>query len=107
MSTELSQPAPPSAPASRRPTREELLADFGQEPGSVQSLFEFCFVPAGRLNLLRELQSLFIFFATNAKLFRINIALRQKGRREFAFGANLEITDYAGQVLSQRKLGQW
>jgi len=38
-----------------RPTREQLLADFGEEYLSIQSLFQFCFVPGGRLNLLKEL----------------------------------------------------
>ncbi len=37
------------------PTRDELLADFGEEYLSIQSLFQFCFVPGGRLNLLKEL----------------------------------------------------
>lgn len=38
-----------------RPAREELLADFGGEYLSIQSLFRFCFVPSGRVNLLKEL----------------------------------------------------
>jgi hypothetical protein len=38
-----------------RPTRDELLADFGDEYLSIQSLFRFCFVPNGRLSLLKEL----------------------------------------------------
>ena len=41
--------------ASEQATREELLADFGEEYLSIQSLFRFCFVPGGRLNLLKEL----------------------------------------------------
>lgn len=41
--------------ASVRPTREQLLADFGEEYLSIQSLFQFCFVPGGRLTLLKEL----------------------------------------------------
>ncbi|MFT5286055.1 MAG: hypothetical protein ACI8TQ_002223 [Planctomycetota bacterium] len=40
---------------SLRPSREELLAEFGEGDFSVQSLFEFCFVPVGRLSLLKEL----------------------------------------------------
>ena len=36
-------------------TRAELLADFGEEYLSIQSLFQFCFVPGGRLNLLKDL----------------------------------------------------
>lgn len=40
---------------SMRPTREQLLADFGDEYLSIQSLFQFCFVPGGRLSLLKEL----------------------------------------------------
>jgi hypothetical protein len=35
--------------------RERLLADFGDEYLSIQSLFQFCFVPGGRLSLLKEL----------------------------------------------------
>ncbi len=42
-------------PSTTRPTREQLLADFGEEYLSIQSLFRFSFVPSGRLNLLREL----------------------------------------------------
>lgn len=38
-----------------RPTREQLLADFGDEYLSIQSLFQFCFVPGGRLSLMKEL----------------------------------------------------
>ena len=38
-----------------RPSREQLLADFGDEYLSIQSLFQFCFVPGGRLSLLKEL----------------------------------------------------
>jgi hypothetical protein len=38
-----------------RPSREHLLADFGDEYLSIQSLFQFCFVPGGRLSLLKEL----------------------------------------------------
>jgi hypothetical protein len=37
------------------PSQSELLADFGDEYLSIQSLFRFCFVPGGRLNLLKEL----------------------------------------------------
>src|SRR5262245_27671080 len=40
---------------SAHPNREELLADFGEEYLSIQPLFQFCFVPGGRLNLLKEL----------------------------------------------------
>lgn len=36
-------------------TRDELLEDFGGEYLSIQSLFEFCFVPTGRLAFLRDL----------------------------------------------------
>jgi hypothetical protein len=41
--------------AASRPSREQLLADFGDEYLSIQSLFQFCFVPGGRLSLLKEL----------------------------------------------------
>ena len=37
------------------PSRDELLEDFGDEYLSIQSLFHFCFVPGGRLNLLKDL----------------------------------------------------
>ncbi len=43
------------APRGTHPTREQLLADFGDEYLSIQSLFQFCFVPGGRLSLLKEL----------------------------------------------------
>ncbi|MEW6072653.1 MAG: hypothetical protein AB1726_08700 [Planctomycetota bacterium] len=42
-------------PATVHPTSAELLADFGDEYLSIQSLFNFCFVPGGRLNLLKDL----------------------------------------------------
>jgi len=38
-----------------RPSREELLRDFGEEYLSIQALFRFSFVPSGRLALLKEL----------------------------------------------------
>src|SRR5262245_4462394 len=38
-----------------RPTRAQLLEDFGEDYLSIQSLFQFCFVPGGRLSLLKEL----------------------------------------------------
>jgi hypothetical protein len=37
------------------PSRDDLLRDFGAEYQSIQSLFSFCFVPGGRLGLLKEL----------------------------------------------------
>lgn len=37
------------------PSRAELLADFGEDELSIQSLFRFCFVPGGRLSLLEDL----------------------------------------------------
>lgn len=51
-------PLPPVdlQPTRREPaTREELLADFSDEYLSIKSLFEFCFVPTGRLAFLRDL----------------------------------------------------
>lgn len=36
-------------------TREELLAEFGEEYLSIQALFHFCFVPTGRISFLRDL----------------------------------------------------
>jgi hypothetical protein len=44
-----------AAPNMARPSREQLLADFGEEYLSIQSLFNFCFVPGGRLHLLKDL----------------------------------------------------
>lgn len=44
-----------SATSMVRPSREQLLADFGEEYLSIQSLFNFCFVPGGRLHLLKDL----------------------------------------------------
>lgn len=38
-----------------RPTIEELLAAFGEEELSIQALFKFCYVPAGRLSFLKDL----------------------------------------------------
>jgi hypothetical protein len=37
------------------PSRAELVAEFGDSDLSIQSLFKFCFVPSGRLSLLKEL----------------------------------------------------
>ncbi len=39
----------------RKSTQAELLSDFGDDYLSIQSLFQFCFVPGGRLQLLKEL----------------------------------------------------
>lgn len=38
-----------------RPTIEQLLASFGEEELSIQALFKFCYVPAGRLSFLKDL----------------------------------------------------
>lgn len=38
-----------------RPSVDELLASFGEEELSIQALFKFCYVPAGRLSFLKEL----------------------------------------------------
>jgi len=38
-----------------RPTIPELLAAFGEEELSVQALFRFCYLPAGRLSFLKDL----------------------------------------------------
>jgi hypothetical protein len=46
--------APANAAFAARPSREDLLEQFGDEVLSIHSLFQFCFVPAGRLHLLRE-----------------------------------------------------
>ena len=37
------------------PSTTELIAQFGDEYLSINSLFQFCFVPGGRLSLLKEL----------------------------------------------------
>ncbi|MCZ6596917.1 MAG: hypothetical protein O7B99_04695 [Planctomycetota bacterium] len=42
-------------PRQAHPTQDQLLEDFGEEYLSIQSLFRFCFVPGGRLNLMKEL----------------------------------------------------
>ncbi|HED65865.1 MAG TPA: hypothetical protein ENJ09_09965 [Planctomycetes bacterium] len=47
MTMELGKSAP-------HPSREELLADFGDELFSIQSLFQFCYVPPGRIGHLEE-----------------------------------------------------
>lgn len=56
MSTDLASSSPTSEHSSgaSRASREELLLAFGDEYLSIQSLFQFCFVPGGRLSLLRE-----------------------------------------------------
>jgi len=36
-------------------SNDDLLARFGEDDLSIQSLFQFCFVPGGRLSLLKEL----------------------------------------------------
>ncbi len=41
--------------AGRQPTAAQLLAGFGEADFSVQSLFRFVFIPAGRLGFLKEL----------------------------------------------------
>ncbi|MEM7310823.1 MAG: hypothetical protein AAF682_29400 [Planctomycetota bacterium] len=43
------------ADVSAHPARAQLLADFGEDYLSIQSLFRFCFVPSGRLGLLKDL----------------------------------------------------
>ena len=43
-----------SPPDTDRPSRADLEKDFGEEYLSIQSLFQFCFVPGGRLNLLKD-----------------------------------------------------
>lgn len=52
MTTEL---ATAEAGRQARPSSRQLLADFGDDYLSIQSLFQFCFVPGGRLNLLKDL----------------------------------------------------
>lgn len=44
-----------STPTSERPRREDLLAAFGAADLSIPALFQFCFVPPGRLAYLAEL----------------------------------------------------
>ena len=62
MTTETRQPDPetvrstePERPTGPRPEREELLEQYGSDDLTIQSLFQFCFVPPGRLGLLKEL----------------------------------------------------
>jgi hypothetical protein len=38
-----------------RPSIPELLAAFGEEELSIQALFRFCYLPAGRLSFLKDL----------------------------------------------------
>ena len=38
-----------------RPNVQQLLAAFGEEELSIQALFRFCYLPAGRLSFLKEL----------------------------------------------------
>ena len=45
----------PATPQATLPSRAELEQDFGEDYLSIQSLFQFCFVPGGRLSLLKEL----------------------------------------------------
>ena len=42
------------APAAQT-SRAELLATFGEADLSIQSLFRFCYLPAGRISLLKDL----------------------------------------------------
>jgi hypothetical protein len=49
---------PPESPPDRageRPSVASLLEDFGDEYLSIQALFRFCYLPAGRLSYLKEL----------------------------------------------------
>ena len=58
---------------SSHPSQAELLSDFGDEYLSIQSLFRFCFVPGGRLNLLRELAAEEEWGANNFVLLKITL----------------------------------
>lgn len=46
---------PPETATAARPTRDQLLAAFGSDYLSIESLFEFCYVPPPLLGQLREL----------------------------------------------------
>jgi hypothetical protein len=48
------EPAVKAEPGAH-PTREELIADFGDEYLSIHALFRFCFVPGGRIHHLKDL----------------------------------------------------
>lgn len=48
-------PVAGSAAGAAVPTTRELLEQFGDDYLSINSLFKFCFVPGGRLSLLKEL----------------------------------------------------
>lgn len=54
MSTESPSATSASQASEPRPSRAELLTAFGDDYLTVPSLFRFCFVPGGRLSLLRE-----------------------------------------------------
>ncbi len=53
--TTMADPAVDERIRTKPATREELLADFGEDHLSIQALFRFCFVPSGRLNLMKEM----------------------------------------------------
>jgi len=89
--------------ASVRPTREQLLADFGEEYLSIQSLFQFCFVPGGRLTLLKELTPVEEWGMNNFVLLKylaVHIRLAMEQGRYAWNGEQIVLT--AGRLFSTK-----
>lgn len=89
--------------ASVRPTREQLLADFGEEYLSIQSLFQFCFVPGGRLSLLKELTPVEEWGMNNFVLLKylaVHIRLEMEQGRYAWNGDQIVLT--AGRLFSTK-----
>jgi hypothetical protein len=86
-----------------RPTRDQLLADFGEEYLSIQSLFQFCFVPGGRLSLLKELTPIEEWGINNFVLLKylaVHIRLTIEQGRYVWNGDQIVLT--AGRLFSVR-----
>ena len=88
---------------STRPSREQLLTDFGDEYLSIQSLFQFCFVPGGRLSLLKELTPLEEWGVNNFVLLKylaVHIRLSIEQGRYMWNGDQIVLT--AGRLFSTK-----
>jgi hypothetical protein len=88
---------------STRPSREQLLTDFGDEYLSIQSLFQFCFVPGGRLSLLKELTPLEEWGVNNFVLLKylaVHIRLAIEQGRYMWNGDQIVLT--AGRLFSTK-----
>lgn len=88
---------------SPRPSREQLLVDFGDEYLSIQSLFQFCFVPGGRLSLLKELTPLEEWGMNNFVLLKylaVHIRLTIEQGRYLWNGDQIVLT--AGRLFSTK-----